>query len=230
MLEPDLGGRAPDAELSAQTALLADTLRAAGAATVPVRIPTMAHGVAVYYLVAPSEASSNLARYDGVRYGLRVPGEDLASMVAETRERGFGPEVKRRILLGTFALSAGYAEAFYEKALRVRRLIAEDYARAFASCDVVVSPASPSGAFAIGAKSDDPWAMYMCDLFTIPASLAGLPAISVPMGTVPVHGAATELPAGLQVVAPAGREDLMFRVAAAVESVRGAARVAEAFA
>ncbi len=199
-------------------------LRGAGAATVDVELPTAEHGVAVYYLVAPSEASSNLARYDGVRYGPRVDGPDLAAMLAETRERGFGAEVKRRILLGTFALSAGYAEAFYEKALRVRRLIADDFARAFEKCDVIVCPTSPFPAFPIGEKADDPLAMYLCDLFTIPASLAGLPAASVPVAPT-----ASGLPVGLQVIAPALREDRVLRVAAELERRFGPARTPEAY-
>ena len=145
-------------------------------------------------------------------------------MLAETRERGFGPEVKRRILLGTFALSAGYSEAFYEKALRVRRLIANDFEKAFERCDVIVSPTSPFPAFPIGAKTADPLSMYLCDLFTIPASLAGLPAASCPAGVT-----SSGLPVGLQVVAPALREDRVFRVAAELERARGAAPLPEAY-
>lgn len=215
------GGGSTSTDVAAAAERALGMLAAAGAPESSVELPAARHGVAVYYLVAPSEASSNLARYDGVRFGLRVPSGDLASMLAETRERGFGAEVKRRILLGTFALSAGYAEAFYEKALRVRRLIANDYARAFETCDVVVSPTSPFPAFPIGEKADDPLAMYLCDLFTIPASVAGLPAVSVPVGLT-----SSGLPVGLQVVAPAGREDLMFRVAAALERAHGVAPLA----
>jgi aspartyl-tRNA(Asn)/glutamyl-tRNA(Gln) amidotransferase subunit A len=199
-------------------------LREAGATTVDVDLPASEHAVAVYYLVAPSEASSNLARYDGVRFGFRAEEKELAAMLAETRERGFGAEVKRRILLGTFALSAGYSDAFYEKALRVRRLIANDFARAFERCDVVVSPTSPFPAFPIGAKSDDPLAMYLCDIFTIPANLAGLPAASAPVGATP-----SGLPVGLQIVAPTLREDLVFRVANELERVHGAAPLPEAY-
>lgn len=213
-----------DEEVDASLSAALDALRGAGAAVTTVTLPHMAHAISVYYLVAPSEASSNLARFDGVRYGLRVPGEDLAAMTAETREAGFGAEVKRRILLGTFALSAGHAEAFYEKALRVRRLVAQDFANAFASCDVVLCPTSPFPAFPIGAKSGDPLAMYLCDVFATPASLAGLPALSVPAGS----GKTTGLPVGLQVVAPALREDLMFRVAGAL--LPGDAPLPEAYA
>jgi aspartyl-tRNA(Asn)/glutamyl-tRNA(Gln) amidotransferase subunit A len=199
-------------------------LQEAGAIVSTVELPSASHAIAVYYLIAPSEASSNLARYDGVRFGPRAAAPELAAMLAETRERGFGPEVKRRILLGTFALSAGYSEAFYEKALRVRRLIADDYARAFGTCDVIVSPTSPFPAFPIGAKADDPLAMYLCDLFTIPASLAGLPAASAPVGAT-----SAGLPVGLQIVAPALREDLVFRVAAELERVYGTAPLPEAY-
>jgi aspartyl-tRNA(Asn)/glutamyl-tRNA(Gln) amidotransferase subunit A len=216
------GGVDPSVEEACEGAI--DVLRQAGANTLEVDLPASEHGVAVYYLVAPSEASSNLARYDGVRYGARAAEPDLAAMLAETRERGFGAEVKRRILLGTFALSAGYSEAFYEKALRVRRLIANDFAKAFERCDVIVSPTSPFPAFPIGAKSDDPLAMYLCDLFTIPPSLAGLPAASCPAGE-----SSSGLPVGLQVVAPALREDLVFRVAAELERARGMADVPEAY-
>jgi aspartyl-tRNA(Asn)/glutamyl-tRNA(Gln) amidotransferase subunit A len=213
-----------DAAVRAKCDAAVAALREAGATTVDVELPASEHAVAVYYLVAPSEASSNLARYDGVRFGFRAAETELAAMLAETRERGFGAEVKRRILLGTFALSAGYSDAFYEKALRVRRLIANDFARAFERCDVVVSPTSPFPAFAIGAKADDPLAMYLCDIFTIPANLAGLPATSSPVGATP-----NGLPVGLQIVAPTLREDLVFRVANELERVYGAAPLPEAY-
>jgi aspartyl-tRNA(Asn)/glutamyl-tRNA(Gln) amidotransferase subunit A len=213
-----------DAGVRAKCDAAVAALREAGATTVDVELPASVHGVAVYYLVAPSEASSNLARYDGVRFGFRAGEKELAAMLAETRERGFGAEVKRRILLGTFALSAGYSEAFYEKALCVRRLIANDFARAFERCDVVVSPTSPFPAFPIGAKSDDPLAMYLCDIFTIPANLAGLPAASAPVGATP-----SGLPVGLQIVAPTLREDLVFRVANELERTYGAAPLPEAY-
>ncbi len=204
-----------------------EALRDAGAEISEVTLPHSVHGVAVYYLVAPSEACSNLARYDGVRFGLRVtPGDggDIVATMSETRERGFGAEVKRRILLGTFALSAGYSEAFYEKALRVRRLIARDFASAFESCDVIVSPTSPTPAFPIGEKASDPLAMYLCDVFSIPASLAGLPATSAPICATPGG-----LPVGLQVVAPLLQEASVFRVAGALERAFGAAAIPEAY-
>ncbi len=222
---------ASDAEVEAREAAALDALRAAGATTVDVALPHMEHAIAVYYLVAPSEASSNLARYDGVRFGNRVAADDLVSMMSGTREHGFGAEVKRRILLGTFALSAGYSEAFYEKALRVRRLIANDFAKAFETCDVVVCPTSPFPAFPIGAKSGDPLAMYLCDVFATPASLAGLPALSAPVGmTGGAQAGTTPLPVGLQVVAPALGEAAMFRVAGALEAAFGAAPLPKVFA
>ncbi|HEU4394264.1 MAG TPA: amidase family protein, partial [Planctomycetota bacterium] len=196
-----------------------EALRAAGAETREVSLPHSGEGIAVYYLVATSEASSNLARYDGVKYGLRAgEGGDLAALVEETRDRGFGTEVKRRILLGTFALSAGYADEYYGRALRVRRLIARDFERAFRDVDAVVGPTSPTTAFPIGAKAADPIAMYLCDVFSVPAPLAGLPAVSVPCGRDPAG-----LPVGFQVQAPPLREDIALRVAAAVEAASGEA-------
>ena len=193
-----------------------DALRSAGAAVREVSLPHAEDGVAVYYLVATSEASSNLARFDGVRYGLRVAGDDLARMYAETRDEGFGPEVKRRILLGTFALSAGYADAYYQRALRVRRLIAQDFERAFRDVDVLVGPTAPTAAFPLGAKTTDPLAMYLCDVFAVLANLAGIPAVSVPCGRDDAG-----LPVGLQVQAPPLREDLALRAAFAVEAASG---------
>ena len=187
-------------------------LEAAGATIVDVRLPSLEYGLTAYYLVAPAEASSNLARYDGVRYGMRVDAPDLNAMYAATRSAGFGAEVKRRIMLGTYALSAGYYDAYYGKALKVRRLIADDFAAAYASCDVVLTPTSPTVAFPFGDKTADPLAMYLCDVFTIPTNLAGHAAMSVPFGSG-AHG----LPVGVQVLAPALGEETMFRVAAALE-------------
>ena len=145
-------------------------------------LPHADYALSAYYLIAPSEASSNLARYDGVRYGLRVDGDDSIEMMFRTRGAGFGPEVKRRVMLGTYALSAGYYDAYYGQAQKVRTLIIRDYQAAFERFDVLVSPTSPTTAFPIGAKADDPMAMYLNDIFTIPANLAGTPAISVPCG------------------------------------------------
>ena len=166
----------------------------------------------VYYLIAPAEASSNLARYDGVRYGNRVDAADLNAMYAATRESGFGEEVKRRIMLGTYALSAGYYDAYYGKALKVRRLISDDFARAYKDVDTILTPTSPSTAFKFGSKTDNPLAMYLCDVFTIPTNLAGHPAMSVPFGV-----GADSMPVGIQVLATTMGEQAMFKVAAELE-------------
>ncbi len=189
-----------------------DALTDAGAKVVDVEVPAFTYGLTAYYLIAPAEASSNLARYDGVRYGLRVDAADTNTMYMSTREAGFGDEVKRRIMLGTYALSAGYYEAYYGKALKVRRLIADDFARAYEDADVLVLPTSPTVAFPIGAKTDNPLAMYLCDTYTIPTNLAGDPGMSVPFGT-----GAGGLPVGVQVLAPTLEEARMFRVAQALE-------------
>ena len=175
-------------------------------------IPATIYGLAAYYLIAPAEASSNLARYDGVRYGHRVDGQNVAGMNTATRTAGFGDEVKRRIMLGTYALSSGYYDAYYGKAQRVRSLIAAEFDQAYQDFDLLVSPTSPSTAFKIGAKSD-PMALYMCDVCTIPSNLAGHPAISVPFG-VGDDG----LPVGVQILAPMLGEPKMFRAAQALEA------------
>ncbi len=190
-----------------------DRLTNLGAKVGEVSLPHTDYALSAYYLIAPSEASSNLARYDGVRYGLRVDGNDSIEMMFRTRGAGFGAEVKRRIMLGTYALSAGYYDAYYGQAQKVRTLIIRDYEAAFASYDVLVSPTSPTTAFSIGAKSDDPMAMYLCDVFTLPANLAGVPAISVPCG---LDG--TGLPIGLQLTAPALDEPTLLRSAFALEA------------
>ncbi|MEY2626243.1 MAG: aspartyl/glutamyl-tRNA(Asn/Gln) amidotransferase subunit [Actinomycetota bacterium] len=189
-----------------------DALANAGAQIVDVKLPSLSFALTAYYLIAPAEASSNLARYDGVRYGQRVAAGDINTMYADTREAGFGEEVKRRIMLGTYALSAGYYDAYYGKALKVRRLIADDFARAYQSADVILTPTSPSVAFRFGAKTDDPLSMYLCDIFTIPTNLAGHPAVSVPYGT-----GADNMPVGVQILAPTLGETTMFRVAAELE-------------
>ncbi|HEX9466943.1 MAG TPA: Asp-tRNA(Asn)/Glu-tRNA(Gln) amidotransferase subunit GatA [Acidimicrobiia bacterium] len=187
-------------------------LEKGGAVVDRVSVPSARYGLSAYYLIAPAEASSNLARYDGVRYGLRVDGDDVASMNARTREAGFGPEVKRRIMLGTYALSAGYYDAYYGQAQRVRTLITRDFERAYEQFDALLSPTSPTVAFELGAKSADPLAMYLSDVCTIPTNLAGHPAMSVPFGV----GEAA-LPIGVQVLAPALGEAVMFRVARVLE-------------
>jgi aspartyl-tRNA(Asn)/glutamyl-tRNA(Gln) amidotransferase subunit A len=193
-----------------------ETLRDAGATIVDVQVPAFSFGLTAYYLIAPAEASSNLARYDGVRYGLRVDGADVNEMFVATRTAGFGEEVRRRIMLGTYALSAGYYDAYYGKALKVRRLIADDFDRAYQTADVLLTPASPSVAFPFGAKGDNPLAMYLCDVYTIPTNLAGHPGMSVPFGT-----GADGLPVGVQVLAPALGEPVMLRTAAALEAGMG---------
>ncbi len=178
-----------------------------GAEVVEVSLPHASYGLPAYYLIAPSEASSNLARYDGVRYGLRVDAETAEEMNAATRAQGFGDEVKRRIMIGTYALSAGYYDAYYQQASRVRTLIQRDFEEAFQRADVLVSPTSPNAAFPIGDKVDDPLAMYLNDIATVPANLAGLPGISVPAG-LDDRG----LPVGLQIMSPTMQEDLLYRV------------------
>jgi aspartyl-tRNA(Asn)/glutamyl-tRNA(Gln) amidotransferase subunit A len=193
-----------------------DRLTDLGAEIVEVHLPHTEYALSAYYLIAPSEASSNLARYDGVRYGLRVDGDDSVQMMTATRGAGFGPEVKRRIMLGTYSLSAGYYDAYYGQAQKVRTLIIRDYESAFAQADVLLSPTTPTTAFRIGEKADDPLAMYLSDVFTIPANLAGVPAISVPAGLD-----ATGLPIGLQFTAPVLEEQLLLRAARAFEADLG---------
>lgn len=190
-----------------------------GAELIEISCPHVSYALPAYYLIAPSECSSNLARFDGVRYGLRVGDDGAATteqMMALTREAGFGPEVKRRIMLGTYALSSGYYDAYYAQAQKVRTLIGRDLAAGFAAADVLISPTSPSLAFPIGDRVDDPMAMYVNDLCTLPASLAGTPAISVPNGVSDQEGPL--LPTGLQIMAPTLRDDLCFTVAAAFEA------------
>jgi aspartyl-tRNA(Asn)/glutamyl-tRNA(Gln) amidotransferase subunit A len=189
----------------------ADALAGAGAKVDEASVPAAIYGLSAYYLIAPAEASSNLARYDGVRYGLRVDGNDITAMYGASRAAGFGPEVKRRIMLGTYALSAGYYDAYYGQAQRVRTLIIRDFEAAYANFDVLLSPTSPTTAFPFGAKSD-PLTMYLSDVCTIPSNLAGHPAISVPFGD-----GDDGLPVGVQVLAPALGEPVMFRTARALE-------------
>jgi aspartyl-tRNA(Asn)/glutamyl-tRNA(Gln) amidotransferase subunit A len=203
-------GADPDVQERLEAAF--DALRAAGATVVDVQVPAFTFGLTAYYLIAPAEASSNLARYDGVRYGMRVDAADTNAMYGATREAGFGDEVKRRIMLGTYALSAGYYDAYYGKALKVRRLIHDDFERAYQHADVLLTPTSPSVAFQFGDKGDNPLAMYLCDTYTIPTNLSGHPGMSVPFGTG-AHG----LPVGVQVLAGTLQEPTMFRVAAALE-------------
>jgi aspartyl-tRNA(Asn)/glutamyl-tRNA(Gln) amidotransferase subunit A len=189
-----------------------DTLRDGGASLVDIALPHAKYAIPVYYLVATAEASSNLARYDGVRYGLRARADSLKEMYCRTRDEGFGPEVKRRIMLGTYVLSAGYYDAFYLKAQQVRTLLRRDYEQAFESVDVVAMPTSPMPAFRLGEKTDDPLQMYLADVFTVSANLAGLPGISVPCGF-----AGDRLPVGLQLTGRLFDEETMLRVADAYE-------------
>jgi aspartyl-tRNA(Asn)/glutamyl-tRNA(Gln) amidotransferase subunit A len=203
-------GVEPGVRASVQRAL--DLLADLGAGVAEASLAHAEYALSAYYLIAPSEASSNLARYDGVRYGLRVDGDDSIEMMTKTRGAGFGAEVKRRIMLGTYALSAGYYDAYYGQAQKVRTLIIRDYEQAFSSFDVLVSPTSPTTAFKIGERADDPLAMYLSDVFTIPANLAGTPAISIPCGLDEAG-----LPVGLQLTAPVLGEPTLFRVAHALE-------------
>jgi aspartyl-tRNA(Asn)/glutamyl-tRNA(Gln) amidotransferase subunit A len=185
-------------------------------------LPHAEHGISAYYVIAPAEASSNLARYDGVRYGMRAEtGGDLVEMYEETRSQGFGAEVKRRIMLGTYALSSGYYEAYYGQAQKVRTRIAADFASAFAEVDFVVTPTSPSVAFRLGEKTADPLAMYMNDFFTVPMSLAGIPAISIPAGLAEPQGGGPRLPVGFQIAAPAFAEQGLLEAAFALEQAIG---------
>jgi aspartyl-tRNA(Asn)/glutamyl-tRNA(Gln) amidotransferase subunit A len=195
-----------------------DTLERArelGAIVETMRLPHAPHALAAYYLIAPAEASSNLARYDGVRYGLRVPAPDLLSMYTKTRAQGFGPEVRRRIMLGTYALSAGYYDAYYGTAQKVRTKISDDFRDAFDRFDFVVTPTTPSVAFELGSKTADPWAMYLNDYCTVPVSLAGVPAISIP------NGLSEGLPTGFQLIGPAFSENRILDASYALEQAIG---------
>ncbi|HTZ53836.1 MAG TPA: Asp-tRNA(Asn)/Glu-tRNA(Gln) amidotransferase subunit GatA [Candidatus Acidoferrum sp.] len=205
-----------DPEIDALYAQAYRDLEALGATLVEVELPTADFGLATYYLIAPAECSSNLARFDGVRYGLRVEGSDVNEMYERTRAAGFGPEVKRRILIGTYALSSGYYDAYYVRAQKARTLIAADFERAFASCDVIACPAASSPAFQFNAKSD-PYSMYLMDFYTIPMSLAGLPAISIPCGWVTPAGGDRPMPMGLQLCAPLFNERPLVAAAHAYE-------------
>ncbi|HZU59534.1 MAG TPA: Asp-tRNA(Asn)/Glu-tRNA(Gln) amidotransferase subunit GatA [Solirubrobacteraceae bacterium] len=210
---PEGGVEAGVGECFQRTLALAEEL---GAVIEPCRLPHAPHALSAYYLIAPAEASANLARYDGVRYGLRVAGDsDLLTMYSQTRARGFGDEVKRRIMLGTYALSSGYYEAYYGAAQKVRTRIAEDFRGVFSSFDFLVTPTSPWTAFPLGAKTDDPLAMYMNDFCTVPMSLAGIPALSIPCGL------SDGLPVGFQLAGPAFSEGQMLNVAHALERAIG---------
>jgi aspartyl-tRNA(Asn)/glutamyl-tRNA(Gln) amidotransferase subunit A len=191
-----------------------ELLESLGAKVTEISCPHFKYALPAYYLIAPSEVSSNLARFDGMRYGLRVGGGSAEEVMASSRAAGFGAEVKRRIMLGTYALSSGYYDAYYGKAQQVRTLVIRDFDNAFSQVDVLISPPTPTTAFDIGERADDPMAMYLADLCTIPSDLAGNAAISVPIGLAPEDG----LPVGLQVMAPPMADDRLYRVAAAVEA------------
>ena len=205
----ELFGEGLEADVRDRVDTAIENFRSMGAEVVDVELPYAKYGIAVYYIIATAEASSNLARYDGVRYGFRAEDAgELRKMYSKTREEGFGPEVKRRIMLGTYVLSSGYYDAYYAKAQRVRALVKRDYERAFASCDAILTPTSPSVAFKIGDRVEDPIAMYLSDIFTVSANLAGTPAISVPCGL-----SSDGLPIGVQLVCNFWREDVLLNMA-----------------
>ncbi len=202
-----------DPDVASRTREAAEACATAGARVEEISVPEVALGLSAYYLIAPGEASSNLARYDGTRYGLRVDAENVAAMNTATRSAGFGAEVKRRIMLGTYVLSAGYIDAYYNQALRVRTRIIEGFAAAYERCEVLIGPTAPTTAFSLGAKTGDPLTMYLSDICTIPTNLAGHPAVSVPFGT-----GDDGLPVGVQVLGPALSEGTILKVAAVVEA------------
>ncbi len=204
------------AEMAAYWDKGAQMLRDAGAEVVDITLPHTKYALPTYYIIAPAEASSNLARYDGVRFGLRVPGESLGEMYENTRGAGFGAEVRQRILIGTYVLSAGYYDAYYRKAQRVRRCIRNDFEAAFASCDAILTPTTTGPAFAIGENEDDPIQMYLNDVFTVTLNLAGLPGIAVPIGM-----SSSGLPLGLQLIGRAFDEMTLFKLASALEKAAG---------
>jgi aspartyl-tRNA(Asn)/glutamyl-tRNA(Gln) amidotransferase subunit A len=209
-----LDGMAPEIEALWQQGLA--WLRDAGATIVDVSLPHTKYGLATYYIVAPAEASSNLARYDGVRYGARSAGHDLTELYENTRADGFGVEVKRRIMIGTYVLSAGYYDAYYLKAQKVRALILKDFTDVFRDVDALLTPATPTAAFGQGEKMDDPVTMYLNDIFTVPVNMAGLPGLALPAGLD-----ASGLPLGLQVIGKPFDEETVFAVGAAIERAAG---------
>ena len=196
--------------VAARVKKVGEFLEKQGATVQEVSLPHTAYGLAVYYIITPSEVSSNLARFDGIRYGVRVENSSIEELVSRSRGKGFGSEPKRRVILGTFALSSGYADQYYLRAAKVRTLIAEDFARAFEKVDLLLTPTAPTTAFKIGEKKD-PLSMYLSDIFTIPANLAGLPGLSVPAGTI------NNLPVGVQLLGPKFSENMLFEVGEAIE-------------
>ena len=212
-------GQGLDPEVKEKVLAGITLLEKMGCMRIPLRMPHTDYAIATYYIVATAEASSNLARYDGVRYGLRVPGATLGEMYRNTRERGFGPEVKRRIMLGTYVLSAGYYDAYYLRAQKVRSLIARDFADAFQKVDAIITPTTPTPAFRLGEKTADPLQMYLADIYTVTGSLAGVPGISIPCGKT-----ASGLPIGMQIFGPHFGEDVILRLARAYEKADGSER------
>jgi aspartyl-tRNA(Asn)/glutamyl-tRNA(Gln) amidotransferase subunit A len=211
-----LFGKGLDREVGAAVEQAVEDYRELGAEVVDIELPNAQYAIAVYYIIATAEASSNLARFDGVRYGFRAEdAPELRQMYRKTREEGFGPEVKRRIMLGTYVLSAGYYDAYYRKAQQVRSLIKEDFRKAFERCDAIVTPTAPTPAFVIGEKVDDPLAMYLNDIYTVTANLAGVPGINVPCGL-----SSKRLPIGMQLLGPYWSEPTLLRLAHAYEEIR----------
>ncbi|HKQ68334.1 MAG TPA: Asp-tRNA(Asn)/Glu-tRNA(Gln) amidotransferase subunit GatA, partial [Polyangiaceae bacterium] len=217
-----------DPEIAASVRASIDALANAGCTIQPIKLPHTDYAVATYYVLATAEASSNLARFDGVRFGMRVEsaGANLTTMYGDTREAGFGAEVKRRIMLGTYVLSAGYYDAYYLKALRVRTLIRRDFEEAFKQVDIIATPTSPVAPFRLGERTGDPLAMYLADIYTLPASLAGVPALSLPGAPTPASSGRPPLPVGVQLIAAPLDEERMFAVAAAVEAASPARALA----
>jgi aspartyl-tRNA(Asn)/glutamyl-tRNA(Gln) amidotransferase subunit A len=210
-------GAGMDPEVRKKVEAGIEVLRKLGCEIREIRMPHTDYAIAVYYIIATAEASSNLARYDGVRYGLRVDGDSLLSMYRKTRGAGFGAEVKRRIVLGTYVLSAGYYDAYYLKGQKVRALIAQDFREAFTKVDAIVTPTSPVPAFKLGERTNDPLQMYLADIYTVTGSLAGVPGISVPCGK-----ACGKLPVGLQIFGPPFGEGRVLQLAHAFEAAGGA--------
>jgi aspartyl-tRNA(Asn)/glutamyl-tRNA(Gln) amidotransferase subunit A len=210
----DVEGIEPGVKAAVDKAI--EALRKAGAEIVDVRLPHTDYGLAAYYIIAPAECSSNLARFDGVRYGMSTQdAENITEAYMRTRRKGFGEEVRRRVMLGTYALSSGYYDAYYLKAQKVRTLIKRDFDAAFEKCDAIISATSPTVAFPLDSKTADPLSMYLCDVLTLGGNLAGLPGVSVPCGF------SQDLPVGLQILAPQWREDVAFRVARGYEVASG---------
>ena len=205
-----------DAEVKDKVLAGIALLEKLGCRRVPLKMPHTEYAIATYYIIATAEASSNLARYDGVRYGLRVPGSTLIEMYRKTRERGFGAEVKRRLMLGTYALSSGYYDAYYLRAQKVRALIARDFSEAFEKVDAIVTPTTPTPAFKLGEKTSDPLQMYLADIYTVTGSLSGIPGISVPCGET--RG---QLPIGMQILGPRFSESRVLQLARAFEKAGG---------